>query len=153
METSKLKEFLTDLLPGAGISEGKQFVEISVPGNSIHETARKLQNNGKLNFDYLTTLTAIDYDSKFTMIYHIEANQTNNEIILKTDIENKKNPAVDTISDIYPTAEFHEREVYDLFGISFNNHPDLRRLFLDDNYGFPLRKDFKDEVNFIELKK
>ena len=62
-----------------------------------------------------------------------------------------------TVNDIEETCRFYERalgferEVFDLFGIRFKNHPDLRRLFLEDDYGFPLRKDFKDEVNIIEL--
>jgi NADH:ubiquinone oxidoreductase subunit C len=70
-------------------------------------------------------------------------------LVLKPRLDNRQNPEVDTISDIWRTAEFHEREVYDLFGIKFRNHPDLRRLFLEDDYGFPLCKDFTDEINMI----
>jgi NADH:ubiquinone oxidoreductase subunit C len=57
---------------------------------------------------------------------------------------------LDSVTDIWPTAEFHEREIYDLLGIKFNNHPDLRRLFLDETWGFPLRKDFKDDIHVVE---
>ncbi len=154
MNKVDLNEFLTSILPEVSItSEGKQFVEITVQKDKLHEVANKLKSNDNLSFDYLLNLTAVDYLTKFTMIYHLEANATHQLIVLKSDIEDRENPNIDTISDIWATAEFHEREVFDLFGIKFNNHPDLRRLFLEDNEGFPLRKDFKDDINFIELKK
>jgi NADH:ubiquinone oxidoreductase subunit C len=61
-------------------------------------------------------------------------------------------PEIETVSDIWRTAEFHEREVYDLFGVNFIHHPDLRRLFLTDEWkGWPLRKDYEDPVNMIKL--
>ena len=64
----------------------------------------------------------------------------------------KDNPLIDTVSNIWMTAEFHEREVYDLFGVRFIGHPDLRRLFMTDDWkGWPLRKDYEDEVNMIKL--
>ncbi len=153
MDNANLKELLSGIIPESTIVEGKQFLEIVAPKDSLHETAKKLQSNDKVCFDFLTTLTAIDFVSKFTMVYHLEATKTHQMVVLKSDIEGRKNPNIDTVSDIFPTAEFHEREVFDMFGIQFNNHPNLKRLFMEDDYGFPLRKDFKDEVNFIELKK
>ena len=67
-------------------------------------------------------------------------------------IEDRQNPKIDSMYSLYKTADFHEREIFDLFGIKFNNHPDLRRIFLDDDWeGFPLRKDYVDEVNIVEL--
>jgi NADH-quinone oxidoreductase subunit C len=69
---------------------------------------------------------------------------------LKVQLTDRKNPAVDSVTPVWATAEFHEREVFDLFGIRFNNHPNLQRLFLEDDYGYPLRKDFRDEINIIE---
>ena len=58
-------------------------------------------------------------------------------------------PHFDSVSDIWKTADFLEREVYDLLGIKFTNHPDLRRLFLDNSWGFPLRKDYVDDINIV----
>jgi NADH:ubiquinone oxidoreductase subunit C len=69
---------------------------------------------------------------------------------LKVKIADRENPEIDSLSGVYPTCEFFEREVFDLFGIKYKNHPNLKRLFLEDDYGFPLRKDFRDEVNMIE---
>ena len=62
------------------------------------------------------------------------------------------NPEITTVSDIWRTAEFHEREAYDLFGVRFTDHPDLRRLFMTEEWeGWPLRKDYEDAVNMIKL--
>jgi len=69
----------------------------------------------------------------------------------KVIIADRQNPEVPTVSDLWQTADLHEREIFDLFGIKFTNHPDLRRLFLDDDWvGFPLRKDYVDTVNIVE---
>ena len=61
----------------------------------------------------------------------------------------RQHPQFDSVSDIWKTADFHEREVFDLLGIRFSNHPDLRRLFLDNSWGFPLRKDYVDDINIV----
>jgi NADH:ubiquinone oxidoreductase subunit C len=65
-------------------------------------------------------------------------------------IANRETPQVDSVYNIWKAAEYHEREIFDLLGITFRNHPDLRRFFLDESWGYPLRKDFVDEVNIIE---
>lgn len=149
--SEELKTFLADLIPFATIEEGKQYLEIVVPLDKWHETAKKLRKNDHTPFDYLISLTAVDYLTKFMVVYHLEAASTHELVVVKAEVENRDKPQIDTVSDIWVTAEFHEREVFDLFGIRFNNHPDPRRLFLDEGYGFPLRKDFKDEINIIEL--
>ncbi len=146
-----LIDFLTKLLPFAAVEQGKQFAEVKVPLEKWRETAQLLRKNSTMPFDYLISLTAVDYLDRFMVVYHLESVDTHNLIVVKTDIENRESPEIDTVSDLWVPAEHPEREVYDLFGIRFLNHPDLRRLFLDDDYGFPLRKDFKDDVNIIEL--
>ena len=65
--------------------------------------------------------------------------------------DDHENPVVDSLSTLWPTAGFHEREVYDLFGIRFSGHTDMRRLFMEEGYGFPLRKDFSDESRVLNL--
>ncbi len=147
----EIKGLLTNLIPYGIIKEGIQYPELTIPSEKLHETAQKLRGNKDTPFDYLISLTAVDYLTKFTMVYHIESTLTNGLVVVKADVENREKPQIDTVSDIWATAEFHEREVYDLFGIRFNQHPDLRRLFLEEGYGYPLRKDFKDDINIIEL--
>jgi NADH:ubiquinone oxidoreductase subunit C len=85
------------------------------------------------------------------MVYYLLSRNFKHELQLKVKLPDRDNAVIETVSDIWKTAEFHEREVYDLFGVKFENHPDLRRLFLDENWpGYPLRKDYTDE-NMIEL--
>ena len=73
-------------------------------------------------------------------------------MVVKAKIETRETPSIDSVYDLYKTAEYHEREIFDLFGVQFINHPDLRRILLDDDWeGYPLRKDYKDEVNIVEL--
>lgn len=72
-------------------------------------------------------------------------------MVVKVNL-NRDLPEIDTVSDIWRTAEFHEREVFELFGVQFRNHPDLRKLILTDDFiGYPLRKDFEDPINMIKL--
>ena len=72
-------------------------------------------------------------------------------MVMKTKITERENPAVDSVCSVWIGAEYHEREIFDLFGIRFNNHPDLRKIFLDNDWvGFPLRKDYSDPINIIE---
>jgi NADH:ubiquinone oxidoreductase subunit C len=86
------------------------------------------------------------------VVYHLRSTKLGHELVLKVKTEDRENPSFDTVCDIWRTAEFHEREIFDLLGIRFNNHPDLRRMFLDENWvGYPLRKDYSDEVNIVEL--
>jgi NADH-quinone oxidoreductase subunit C len=149
MDRENLKNKLLTILPDADFRENKQFLEIVVPSDKLHSICEELKNSDDTCFDYLFCLTAIDWNDHFMVVYHLTSTKFNHSLVLKTRLDDRQNPAVDSVSDIWQTAEFHEREVYDLFGIKFNNHPDLRRLFLEDDYGFPLRKDFTDEINMI----
>jgi NADH-quinone oxidoreductase subunit C len=96
-------------------------------------------------------VTCIDWKTHLTMVYHLSSTFHRNTIVVKTDLD-RNDPSIETVSDIWRTAEFHEREVYEMFGVQFKGHPDLRRLILTDDFnGFPLRKDFEDPINMIKL--
>ena len=116
----------------------------------MHETAVQLKALPELSFDYLFCLTGVDFAEKMQIVYHLESVAHRHTVVLKTNTADRVDPKVDTVSDVWQTAKYHEREVYDLLGVKFNNHKDLRRLFLDDSWGFPLRKDYKDEVRIVE---
>ena len=109
---------------------------------------KKLAWQIKEEFDILYSLAVVDYSPDFELNY-IFSNYKNAEIlILKVNIT-EKDFAIDSITDIFNSANWEEREVYDLFGIKFNGHPDLRRILLPEDWpGHPLRKDFKvdDEI-------
>jgi NADH:ubiquinone oxidoreductase 27 kD subunit len=86
------------------------------------------------------------------MVYHLTSTTHRHNIVIKSNI-NRDNPKIETVSDIWKTANFHEREVYEMFGVKFLNHPDLRLLILPDGWEGknPMRKDFEDPVNMIKL--
>ena len=130
--------------------EGTQLLEVIVPAEKIFSITERLKSDPLLAFDYLISQTAVDFVTKFTVVCHLDSTQFRHLIVLKAELVDRENPVIDSLTAIFPTAEFFEREIFDLFGIRFHNHPNLKRLFLEDNYGYPLRKDFRDEVNIIE---
>ena len=98
-----------------------------------------------LSFDYLLDITSIDNfgeEPRFEIVYHLYSMPHGLHLRLKLKLSEETGP-LDTVSDIWPTANWHEREIYDMMGIKFNGHPDLRRILMWDGYPFfPLRKDF-----------
>jgi NADH-quinone oxidoreductase subunit C len=100
----------------------------------------------------LFCLTCVDWKTHFTMVYHLTSSSSReNNIVIKVNLD-RTNPEIETVSDIWRTAEFHEREVYEMFGVNFLNHSDLRKLILPDDWeGYPLRKDYEDPINMIKL--
>jgi len=114
----------------------------------IHSACEKLRQAG---FDYLLLVTATDYPSekRFELAYVLTNYGDAREIALVTNID-RESPKIQSVSDLWATADWHEREVYDMFGIRFDNHPDLRRILLDDTWdGYPLRKDYTDTVHDV----
>lgn len=152
MDPQQLKERVQNLVPEAGLVENKQFATFVIPPDKLHTLAEKLRNDQDTEFDYLFCLSGVDMVKYLEVVYHLNSTVHGHSLVLKVQTADRENPSFDTVCDIWKTAEFHEREVYDLFGIKFNNHPDLRRIFLDENWeGYPLRKDYTDEVNIVEL--
>jgi NADH-quinone oxidoreductase subunit C len=144
-----LKEELIQQLEGATFEEGAQWVTILLPPDQWPAYARRLRRD--LDLDYLFCVTAVDWKTHFTMVYHLTSTGHRQTLVVKIRLD-RDNPAVHTVSDIWRTAEFHEREAYDLMGIVFIGHPDLRRLFMTEDWkGWPLRKDYEDPVNMIKL--
>ena len=112
-----------------------------------------LKDNESLKFNQLIDITAVDYpirSKRFELIYLFLSINQNKRLILKTVID--EDTQVDSLTSIFPCANWYEREIWDLFGISFKNHPDLRRILTDYGFhGFPLRKDFPLSGN-VEVK-
>jgi NADH-quinone oxidoreductase subunit C len=149
MDKIQLSDFIKNIDQEFEIKEGNQFTEVALPGAKLHSLAKLLRGNADAQFDFLFCLSGIDYGKDLGVVYHLRSTVHGHSIVLKIRTSDRINPHFDSVSDIWKTAEFYEREVYDLLGIKFNNHPDLRRLFLDYTWGYPLRKDYVDDINIV----
>jgi len=149
MDKIQLGELLKTLDPQLGIVEGKQFTEVTVMPSSLYTLAKQLREHKDLQFDFLGCLSGVDYGKELGVVYHLRSTVHKHSVVIKTRTADREHPQFDSVSDIWKTADFHEREAYDLLGIKFANHPDLRRLFLDTSWGFPLRKDYVDDINIV----
>lgn len=130
--------------------EGSQFLNIFVQPEQLYSLMQQLKANEDTKFDYLFCLSGVDWGAELGVVYHLESTIHRHSIVVKVKTPDRENPTFDSVYDIWMTAEFHEREVYDFFGIKFNNHPNLKRLFLTDEWeGYPLRKDYVDEINMV----
>jgi NADH:ubiquinone oxidoreductase subunit C len=148
MDSISLKQYISEFSPEILPVEGKQYAEILIPESTYHQFCQWLKTNPVLSFDYLISLTAVDWNDHFMIVCHLTSTSFRHTVVVKTRVD-RQVPLADTVSDLWKTAEYHECEVFDLFGITFRNHPDLRRLFLENDYGFPLRKDFVDDNRMI----
>ena len=141
-----LKKVLSTLLNKDEISINNEHgsYKINIKSKDLLKVVKALKDNEKLKFYQLIDLTAVDYPdslSRFNLVYIFLSTDYNARIILNTFIS--EDESVDSITSLFPCANWYEREVWDLFGISFKNHPDLRRILTDYGFsGFPLRKDF-----------
>lgn len=151
MLTEDLKIQFSELLPSIQFEDGGEWLNAYVIPEEFKAFVHKLRSLPVLNFDYLFCLTCVDWKTHFTMVYHFTSTVHRHNIVIKVKLD-ISNPEIETVSDIWRTAEMLEREVYDLFGVKFLHHPDLRRLIMPDDWkGWPLRKDYEDPVNMIKL--
>lgn len=151
MSNEEIKSVISELLPNANFEEGGEWLNIGIEAAEWKEAAQKLRNCVTAPFDFLFCLTCVDWKTHFTMVYHLRSTTTLDNMVVKVKLD-RTNPEVITVCDIWRGAELFEREVYDLFGVIFLEHPDLRRILLTDDWvGYPLRKDYEDPINMIKL--
>jgi len=155
----RLKEVLGDNFLEEGEFRGQRFVILRKDG--VREAIKLLK---ALGFDHLQTLTGVDYlrianrKARFEVVYQLYSIENRLQLRLRVEVP-EDDPEVDSIVDLFPCANFLEREVYDLLGIRFKGHPNLKRILLPENWvGHPLRKDYPLEpeekpLDFIQLKK
>ena len=156
MTNEELKIKLTEILPTATIEDaaeiGPGWITVNVEPIEWLAFAQQLRKEEALHFNFLFCLTCIDWKTHLTMVYHLRSTIFHHNIVVKAKLDRDK-PAIETVSHIWRTPEFQEREVYEMFGVDFLNHPDLRLLILPDGWEGknPMRKDFEDPVNMIKL--
>jgi NADH-quinone oxidoreductase subunit C len=114
-----------------------------VKAQSLLEVAAYLKNTPGLDFDYLTAVSGVDYIDYFEVVYHLTSIGHNHSLVLKARCYDRDDPVLPSVVGLWRTADFQEREIYDLLGISFEGHPNLKRIALWEGFeGHPLRKDF-----------
>ncbi len=140
------------------VSDGKlaeintdKVLDLQVASEQYIPFINFLKNHNALRMDFLFELTAIDWKDHFDVVVHLLSIDHGHKIFVRCSLPHNLHPEIDTLAFIYKTANWHEREVYDFFGIRFKGHPDLRRLFLEDHFvGHPLRKDFEDVTRVVK---
>jgi NADH-quinone oxidoreductase subunit C len=152
MTIEELKLKITELLPTAAFEEGTEWLTLNIEPAQWLPFAKQLRNNEALHFDFLFCLTCTDWKTHLTMVYHLTSTKFRHNIVVKAKLAVTA-PEIESVSGIWQTANFHEREVYEMFGVNFLNHPDLRLLILPDGWEGkkPMLKDFEDTINMIKL--
>ncbi len=151
MTREELQLHLPELSAALTFEEGGEWLNVNVDASSWKTLAHALKYTSGFDFDYLFCETCVDWKTHLTMVYHLTSTTHRHNIVVKIKLD-RTLPEVESVVAIWKTAEFHEREVYELFGVNFINHPDLRKLILPDDWeGYPLRKDYEDPINMIKL--
>ncbi|MFT3933316.1 MAG: NADH-quinone oxidoreductase subunit C [Chitinophagaceae bacterium] len=143
---------IKELLPEAAFEEGGEWPNVTVDATAWKAFAKQLRNTDVLLFDFLFCITCVDWKTHLSMVYHLRSTKHQHHLVVKIKLD-RTDPKLETVSDIWRTAEFNEREAYEMFGVHFINHPDLRLLILPEGWEGknPMRKDFEDPVNMIKL--
>jgi NADH-quinone oxidoreductase subunit C len=153
-----LEKFGADIIVGG--ETGILQPALLIAPDAIKAVCLELRNNPKTYFDFLACLTGVDYgveSGRFGVVYHLTSMPYQLQLTLKISREHDRNsddlPSFPSVASVYRTADWHEREAYDLVGIFFEGHPDLRRILLPDDWeGFPLRKDYKTAEYYKGIK-
>jgi len=141
LQGTELGTKIGEKLPSAVVEADEGAVVVS--GDSVLEVARFLRDTPGLDFDYLVAITAVDYLDYFEVIYNLCSLEHNHSTVLKARLYDREDPLLPSLTPIWRGADLQEREVYDLMGIKFSGHPNLKRVLLWQGFqGYPLRKDF-----------
>jgi NADH-quinone oxidoreductase subunit C len=141
LSSREIASQLSGKFPGAITEAGKDSV--LVQSDSLVKVAAYLKDTDGLKFEYLNYITAVDYYSYFEVVYQLTSLEHNRSVIIKTRCYGRENPTVPSVTGLWQGADFQEREIFDLMGIRFEGHPNMKRIFLWDGFpGHPLRKDW-----------
>ncbi len=150
MDAAALIDILTPLVPGATFEVGRSvdFTTIYVPAHTLVDTCRALRDTPALQFDVLIEITAVDYlprEPRYEVVYHLLSISTRQRLRLKVRVASDQ--TLPTVQGVWKAAGWPEREVWDMFGIIFDGHGDLRRLLMPEDWeGHPARKDYPVQI-------
>jgi len=150
MESQKIVDKLKDKFSEAIVETNTEVLQpfVRVNKEALINVCKFLNSNDELLFDYLMCLSGVDWKDSLEVVYHLYSMTYHHKIVLKVTLD-RENPRVASVSGIWATANWHEREAYDLFGIIFEGHPDLRRILLPEDWeGYPLRKDYVPQKEY-----
>jgi NADH-quinone oxidoreductase subunit C len=144
--------------PPPAVQAGESW--IPVKPEAIAEVAGFLRDDSRLRFESLMCLSGVDAldeknaeASRFWVVYHLHSMPLRHKVTLKVELPRQDGVSLPTVSRVWTAADWSEREVFDLFGVSFEGHPDPRRILLPDDWmGYPLRKDYKDPEDYHGIK-
>lgn len=132
---------IASAFPGSVTAADKKAVVVD--SKSLYQIAEHLKNTADFDFNYLANLTSTDYMDYFEVVYNLVSLNHNHSLILKTRCYDREKPTVPSVVKLWRTADYQEREIYDLMGITFSGHPNMKRLFLWEGFpGHPLRRDY-----------
>lgn len=132
---------LAQQFPTSIVASGRD--DVIVRTDALLKVIAFLKTSPEFSFDFLSSVTAADYFDYFEVVYHLTSMKHNHSLVIKARVPGRENLSVPSIIGLYQGADFQEREIYDLLGIKFEGHPNMRRIFLWDGFqGHPLRKDF-----------
>ena len=117
MDNKQLEEFVKSFGQDLDIKEGKQYTEVTVAPEKLHALCLQLKEKKETSFDFLVCLTGVDYGQDLGVIYHLRSTDHEHDIVLKSRTSDRETPHFDSVCDIWKSAEFLEREVYDLLGV------------------------------------
>ena len=127
--------------------EASKYITVNVSSDIYYEVMQAIREMG---FDYLFSMTGMDWGKELGVTNHLENMENGDTLVVKVKLEDRENPELPTLENIWKTAHLHEREIYDLFGINFKGHSVMKRLLLTDDWeGYPMRKDWMDETKMI----
>lgn len=141
LNSSEVAKKIDEAIPGAiAIADGMTVIANS---QSLYQVAEFLKDSSGFEFDYLANLTAVDYIDYLEIVYHLVSLKHNHSLVLKTRCYERENPSIPSVVKLWRAADYQEREIYDLMGIAFDGHPNLKRLLLWEGFeGHPLRRDY-----------
>jgi NADH-quinone oxidoreductase subunit C len=130
---AKFPESVIEVTSQAAVIKSEYLVQI----------AGHLKNCPELSYSYLTDITSVDYYDFFEVVYHLSSLERNTMLVLKVRCYDRNNPRVPSVTSLWKGADYMEREIFDLMGIRFTGHPNLKRILLWEGFsGYPLRKDY-----------
>ncbi len=125
---------------------------VRVKAEAIGEIGLYLRDDEAMKFESLMCLSGVDYPAHLTVVYHLFSTPHRHRVVLKVEVE-REDPHVPTVERVWSVANWHERETYDMYGIVFDGHSDLRRILCPDDWeGFPLRKDYQVQEYYRGIK-